>query len=330
MNSNSTRTSTFNYYSAAAHDNELASEWINDAFLWPLETSASAASVASASVPAESSSASAGPVSARSDSFVSGAGEPAFDSSAFGYETMTPESANVSPPSSTELNVMATSEYAAAAYAYESWLASQHYYQQGFFPGMVMMPLAPSAAAPPSPASTADQSLSPSISLAKISPTVSHQDPELQQEKDDFELSLAANPDRKLTASEKKKLREYARNLTCFNCKTSKTPLWRRTADKEHNLCNACGLYFKQYNTHRPVAYKDRNPRANKKESSAGVSKKSKTISAPAPPPLSGFEDVLASVVPNPSTASQDSLVTLNLAQLQVLLNAAKNSATSA
>jgi hypothetical protein len=70
---------------------------------------------------------------------------------------------------------------------------------------------------------------------------------------------------KKLSASEKKKIREYARNLTCFNCQTNKTPLWRRTADKKHSLCNACGLYYKQYNSHRPVEYKDRNPRAPKR-----------------------------------------------------------------
>jgi hypothetical protein len=71
--------------------------------------------------------------------------------------------------------------------------------------------------------------------------------------------------ERKRSASERKKEREYARNLTCFNCKTTKTPLWRRTADKLHNLCNACGLYFKQYSFHRPVAYKERAPRVHKR-----------------------------------------------------------------
>jgi hypothetical protein len=44
-----------------------------------------------------------------------------------------------------------------------------------------------------------------------------------------------------------------ARKLECFNCKVTKTPLWRRTPDRAHSLCNACGLYYKQYNAHRPL-----------------------------------------------------------------------------
>ncbi|CAO3620840.1 unnamed protein product [Mucor hiemalis] len=43
------------------------------------------------------------------------------------------------------------------------------------------------------------------------------------------------------------------RHLECFNCKVTKTPLWRRTPDRTQTLCNACGLYYKQYNHHRPL-----------------------------------------------------------------------------
>ncbi|KAI8137372.1 GATA zinc finger-domain-containing protein, partial [Fennellomyces sp. T-0311] len=41
--------------------------------------------------------------------------------------------------------------------------------------------------------------------------------------------------------------------LECYNCKVTKTPLWRRTPDRAHTLCNACGLYYKQYGQHRPL-----------------------------------------------------------------------------
>ncbi|KAI8984261.1 hypothetical protein BDF20DRAFT_802983, partial [Mycotypha africana] len=47
--------------------------------------------------------------------------------------------------------------------------------------------------------------------------------------------------------------------LECFNCHVTKTPLWRRTPDRAHSLCNACGLYYKQYNTHRPLHIQEKH-----------------------------------------------------------------------
>ncbi|KAI8359457.1 GATA zinc finger-domain-containing protein, partial [Mortierella sp. GBAus27b] len=44
-----------------------------------------------------------------------------------------------------------------------------------------------------------------------------------------------------------------SRQLICFNCQVTQTPLWRRTPDRKHSLCNACGLYYKQYGAHRPL-----------------------------------------------------------------------------
>ncbi|KAG5461440.1 MAG: hypothetical protein BJ554DRAFT_6370 [Olpidium bornovanus] len=49
---------------------------------------------------------------------------------------------------------------------------------------------------------------------------------------------LAGNPERK---------------NSCVNCGTTTTPMWRRTPDRQQTLCNACGLYFKQYQRHRPT-----------------------------------------------------------------------------
>jgi transcription initiation factor TFIIIB Brf1 subunit/transcription initiation factor TFIIB len=44
-------------------------------------------------------------------------------------------------------------------------------------------------------------------------------------------------------------------SLICANCRTTTTPLWRR--DNEGNtICNACGLYYKLHNVHRPVSMK--------------------------------------------------------------------------
>ncbi|SCU82997.1 LAFA_0D01200g1_1 [Lachancea sp. 'fantastica'] len=43
--------------------------------------------------------------------------------------------------------------------------------------------------------------------------------------------------------------------VECFNCKTTKTPLWRRDADG-NTMCNACGLFQKLHGTMRPLSLK--------------------------------------------------------------------------
>ncbi|CAO3648415.1 unnamed protein product [Mucor hiemalis] len=44
-------------------------------------------------------------------------------------------------------------------------------------------------------------------------------------------------------------------SIRCFNCDTNTTPLWRRD-DEGNNICNACGLYYKLHNVHRPLSMK--------------------------------------------------------------------------
>ena len=45
------------------------------------------------------------------------------------------------------------------------------------------------------------------------------------------------------------------KTTSCYNCKTTATPLWRRDA-VGNTLCNACGLFFKLHGTARPLSLK--------------------------------------------------------------------------
>lgn len=47
------------------------------------------------------------------------------------------------------------------------------------------------------------------------------------------------------------------RNLTCSNCGTLDTPLWRRDPVSNDITCNACGLYYRIHNHHRPSAWNE-------------------------------------------------------------------------
>ncbi|KAF9330278.1 putative electron transfer flavoprotein subunit [Podila minutissima] len=68
-------------------------------------------------------------------------------------------------------------------------------------------------------------------------------------------------------------------SLVCANCRTTTTPLWRRDTGG-NTICNACGLYFKLHNVHRPVTMK------------RAVIKRRKRVNllASSPPPPEGEE----------------------------------------
>ena len=69
-------------------------------------------------------------------------------------------------------------------------------------------------------------------------------------------LPRAQSADGSASSSHRESKRHGAkppRQLQCYNCGIKNTPLWRRTPDRMHSLCNACGLYFKQYHVHRPL-----------------------------------------------------------------------------
>lgn len=47
----------------------------------------------------------------------------------------------------------------------------------------------------------------------------------------------------------------------CANCGTTSTPLWRKDKESGQTFCNACGIYFKSHNRHRPLLLAGNPPR---------------------------------------------------------------------
>ncbi|XP_074109237.1 uncharacterized protein LOC141534002 isoform X2 [Cotesia typhae] len=64
--------------------------------------------------------------------------------------------------------------------------------------------------------------------------------------------------------------------LSCSNCQTTITSLWRRNTCGEP-VCNACGLYYKLHNVNRPLAMKKDNIQTRKRKPKSGGMKSSDT-----------------------------------------------------
>lgn len=54
------------------------------------------------------------------------------------------------------------------------------------------------------------------------------------------------------------------RNLSCANCHTNTTVLWRKGPDGHSPLCNPCGLFYKLHGTHRSPEKKKEIHRRNR------------------------------------------------------------------
>ncbi|KAH7637377.1 gata-binding factor-like protein [Dermatophagoides farinae] len=70
--------------------------------------------------------------------------------------------------------------------------------------------------------------------------------------------------------SHKKTVNNRRVGLTCSNCKTTSTTLWRRNNSGEP-VCNACGLYFKLHNINRPLSMKKEGIQTRKRKPKAAT-----------------------------------------------------------
>ncbi|KAF9575643.1 putative electron transfer flavoprotein subunit [Mortierella alpina] len=90
----------------------------------------------------------------------------------------------------------------------------------------------------------------------KTSSTSAADEKEKQSEVCSGDGSCKANGGQPCTACASVTQQQTGRqNLVCANCRTTTTPLWRRDSSG-NTICNACGLYFKLHNVHRPVTMK--------------------------------------------------------------------------
>ncbi|GIY84544.1 transcription factor GATA-4 [Caerostris extrusa] len=80
----------------------------------------------------------------------------------------------------------------------------------------------------------------------------------------------SVRPPRRLTTSRRV-------GMTCSNCSTTDTTLWRRNIQGEP-VCNACGLYYKLHNVNRPISMrKDSIQTRKRKPKSSGSAAKGKS-----------------------------------------------------
>ena len=95
--------------------------------------------------------------------------------------------------------------------------------------------------------------------------------------------------------------------VSCKNCGTSTTTLWRRNS-KGDTICNACGLYYKLHNTDRPLKMKKENIQTRNRKLSSKSKKGRKFASLGNLELLKGPGDKFSGYPPNVTTSIHASL----------------------
>ncbi|KAG0317767.1 hypothetical protein BGZ97_004889 [Linnemannia gamsii] len=151
--------------------------------------------------------------------------------------------------------------------------------------------------------------------MAMISPATTNSDADPSSSKPAAMLSSSTSAQKTGKAAKpKKQSTRPPRSLECFNCKVTQTPLWRRTLDRKHSLCNACGLYYKQYNGHRPLhaRHKPSLGQGQQRESASPYTSPSTTTSPHKVVPLAPKKDIVympsspATIMSSPGSITSD------------------------
>ncbi|KAI9345648.1 hypothetical protein BDR26DRAFT_856389 [Obelidium mucronatum] len=112
-----------------------------------------------------------------------------------------------------------------------------------------------SVAPPPPPAPQSGTAAAADAAAALISTNRKRRKPSLVRKANvpspEALESMSQQERRKVVKAIKKKERELSKQLVCFDCGATSSPFWRKTEDKVHSLCNACGIYFKKHKKRR-------------------------------------------------------------------------------